>query len=218
MAVQLRRQPGRLAGRAGASSGRSSRPRSGPSNFARDHGVTLVAALGNEHTDLGNPTIDDHQPGLPARHGEAAHGRQQLPRRARPRPAESSRSARSAPSGKKADYSNYGIEQTDFSAPGGYFRDFFGTPQYRSTENLVLSSYPTTVAIAEGSVDPDDRGSRSIPFVIADCTGPRIDACTYWQYLQGTSMASPHAAGVAALVVSAHGKRDKAHGGLTLAS
>ena len=29
-------------------------------------------------------------------------------------------------------------------------------------------------------------------------------------------MASPHAAGVAALVVSAHGKRDKANGGLTL--
>ena len=29
--------------------------------------------------------------------------------------------------------------------------------------------------------------------------------CGYYQYLQGTSMASPHAAGVAALAVSAHG-------------
>ncbi len=52
--------------------------------------------------------------------------------------------------------------------------------------------------------------------MIAECAGATADTCTYWQYLQGTSMASPHAAGVAALVVSAHGKRDKAHGGLTL--
>ena len=38
----------------------------------------------------------------------------------------------------------------------------------------------------------------------------------YWRYLQGTSMASPHAVGVAALIVAEYGKRDKREGGLKL--
>jgi subtilisin family serine protease len=40
--------------------------------------------------------------------------------------------------------------------------------------------------------------------------------CGYYQWLQGTSMAAPHATGVAALAVSAHGVADTANGGLTL--
>jgi lantibiotic leader peptide-processing serine protease len=48
--------------------------------------------------------------------------------------------------------------------------------------------------------------------VLRDCQG---GTCSY-RYLQGTSMASPHAAGVAALIVSSHGRRDAGHGGLTL--
>jgi subtilisin family serine protease len=55
--------------------------------------------------------------------------------------------------------------------------------------------------------DPDD------PFVLKDCKG---STCGYYQYLQGTSMAAPHATGVAALIVSTHGRRDPAHGGLTM--
>ena len=42
--------------------------------------------------------------------------------------------------------------------------------------------------------------------------------CGFYQFLQGTSMASPHATGVAALAVSAHGHKDAdAKRGLTMA-
>ena len=67
------------------------------------------------------------------------------------------------PSGKKADYSNYGIEQTDLSAPGGWFRDFLGTPHQPEAGNLILAPYPAEVAIANGEADPDDWCSRSRP-------------------------------------------------------
>jgi subtilisin family serine protease len=182
--------------------------------FARRHGVTLVAALGNDHTDLGKPTIDVISPDYPP--GNEKTRTVDNTCLDMPTEAEGVVSVSAlGPSGAKADYSNYGTEQTDFSAPGGYFRDFFGTPQHRVPENLILAPYPFNVAMAEGFVDPVS-GQPLDPFVIADCKGATADACTYWQYLQGTSMASPHAAGVAALVVSAHGRHDQAHGGRTM--
>ena len=90
-----------------------------------------------------------------------------------------------------------------------------GPRQYRVNENLILSAYPRNVAIANGDIDPATGASLN-PAVISDCKSAKPSSCAYWQYLQGTSMASPHAVGVAALVVSAHGQRDKAHGGLTM--
>jgi lantibiotic leader peptide-processing serine protease len=175
-------------------------------NFARGHGVTPIASMGNGHTDLGNPTADATSPDFP-------------PGAAYPRTIDNScitvpvetRGVLSisalGPSFKKADYSNYGIEQTDFSAPGGYFRDYFGTDQYMQVENLNLSPMPQALAEAAIAANPDTL------FVLQDC---RDGTCGYYQYLQGTSMAAPHATGVAALVVSAHGTRDPLHGGLTL--
>jgi subtilisin family serine protease len=99
------------------------------------------------------------------------------------------------------------------AAPGGYFRDFFGTPQFGQFANTILSTYPKSVAIAAGLVDPT-TGAPLPPSVVRDCKG---NVCAYYRYLQGTSMAPPHAAGVAALIVSQFGKRDRAHVGLTLA-
>jgi subtilisin family serine protease len=175
-------------------------------NFARAHKVTPVASMGNQHTDLGNPTFDDTSPDFP-------------PGAAYPRDVDNScitvptetRGVISisalGPSGYKADYSNYGIEQTDFSAPGGWFRDYFGLPQNRQPENLNLSTMPQALA-EEALQDP-----ANVPFILKDCKG---STCAYYQYLQGTSMASPHATGVAALIVSTHGKRDPVHGGLTM--
>jgi subtilisin family serine protease len=179
--------------------------------YARLHGVTLIAALGNEHTDLGNPTFDDTSPDYP-------------PGVAYPRtvdntcldvPAETlgvTSVSAIGPSNRKAYYSNFGVEQTDVSAPGGDYYDLYGTPAYRTAANLILAPYPESLAWANGDLNPD--GTPNNPFVIQDC---QKGVCAYYQYLQGTSMAAPHAVGVAALIVSKYGVKDFRHpGGLTL--
>ena len=117
------------------------------------------------------------------------------------------------PSGRKAYYSDYGVEQADLSAPGGDRRDFYGTPDYNTPANTVLAPYPKALAIANEELNPD--GTPNTPFVLADCSRG-ADQCAYYQYLQGTSMASPHAVGVAALVVASRGRHDRRNGGLTL--
>jgi subtilisin family serine protease len=180
-------------------------------DYARSHGVTLVAAEGNEHTDIGYPTTDTISPDFPPNTAKT----RTVDNSCKTMPTEGNGVivvSAIGPSETKADYSNYGMEQTDVSAPGGYFRDFFGTPQFRQVTNLILSAYPVSVARADGVLNPD--GTPNTPFVVRDCKG---NTCAYYQYLQGTSMASPHAAGVAALIVSEFGKKDNAHGGLTLA-
>lgn len=177
--------------------------------YAINKGVLPVAALGNEATDLNRPTSDDTSPDYPA---DAAHDRTvdnsciSVPTESRGVVAVSS----TGPSTRKAYYSNWGTEQTDVAAPGG---DVYDTPtNTRSIQATVLAAYPKNVADAEGTLNPD--GTPNTPAVVRDCKGT---VCAYYQYLQGTSMASPHAVGVAALVVSAHGKPDTVNGGLTLA-
>src|SRR4029079_19438840 len=78
--------------------------------------------------------------------------------------------------------------------------------------NEILAPYPESVARASGDVDA--AGNPTTPFVVKDTQNGRT---AYYQYLQGTSMATPHAVGVAALIVSEFGKKDRSQGGLTLA-
>jgi hypothetical protein len=76
-----------------------------------------------------------------------------------------------APSTTKADHSNYGWaadeQHVEVSAPGGWFRDFVGTPRFVTPDNLVLSSYPLHVAIEEGLANPD--GTHTDAFSVQDC-------------------------------------------------
>lgn len=178
-------------------------------DYAHDRGVTMVSAAGNDTTDLANKTSDETSPDYP---DGAAHPRTidnsclSMPTEANHVLAVSS----TGPSGRKAFYSNWGAGQIDVAAPGGDSRDFPGTDQTQTVDDLVLAPFPTALGEANDAL-PADSPDRAD--AIRTCAN---GTCAYYQYIQGTSMASPHATGVAALIVAEFGTPDPNHPGLTL--
>jgi subtilisin family serine protease len=181
-------------------------------DYARAKGVTTIAAEGNQFTDLGHPTSDATSPDYPP----TAPRQRTVDNSCLSVPTETTgviavsalgRSVNAQP-GRKSYYSSYGIEQTDVSAPGGDSR--VSNPSAPTPADEILAPMPLALAQASG-LNPD--GTPKSPFVVSDC---HTGTCAYYQYLQGTSMASPHAVGVAALAVAQYGKKDRQNGGLTL--
>ena len=179
-------------------------------DYAFEHGVTLVSSSGNSHMDIGKTSYDALSPDFPP-----GNERERFVDNTCldiPTEAENVLSINAlGPSGRKSFYSNYGVEQTVVAAPGGDSRDLF--EGLVNPANRVLSTYPKDAAVEAGVIKRNFKVLS--PSAVVDCEGTGSDrVCGVYVYLQGTSMAGPHVAGVAALIVSVFGSGTGAGFGL----
>jgi subtilisin family serine protease len=176
-------------------------------DYARDHGVTLVAALGNEHGDIANPSKDTISPDYPPgseKSRNVDNSCLQLPTEATGVIGVTAL----GPSERKSYYSNWGLGEADVAGPGG---DEFD-PDKEFPLNMLLGATSKESLKAEGRLNK--KGKPTDPFALRRC--PKKGRCGYYSFGQGTSFSSPIVAGVAALIVSVSGTDDGA-GGLTMA-
>ncbi|TDD79429.1 S8 family peptidase [Actinomadura rubrisoli] len=180
-------------------------------DFAHDRGVTLISAAGNDLVDYTKTNLDDTSPDFPSVPGEKPYKRT-VPASCVSMPSEGNHVipvSATGPSTRKSYYSSFGNGYVAVAAPGG---DKAETPDGKPDDRRgIWAAYPARLAKERGELNPD--GTPKVSFLIRSCTGKK---CAYYQSIQGTSMASPHAVGVAALVVSKYGRPDRGHGGLTL--
>jgi subtilisin family serine protease len=184
--------------------------------YAHRRGVTLVSAAGNGGTDYSKPVTDTTSPDLPL----GTEKERLVPPSCLSLPTEG-RNVLSVvalgPSERKSFYSDYGVGHAFVAAPGGDSMD--PAMGLANPQNRILSTYPEFVARTgdiegDGIPDVDPAGNPISNRII--CERLSDGTCAYFAYLQGTSQASPHAAGVAAVIVSEFGERDKELGGLEL--
>jgi subtilisin family serine protease len=175
-------------------------------NYAHRKGVTMVVALGNQHSDLAAPQPDATSPDFPS---NSTHPRTVDNATCLTLPLEGPHTigvAGFGPSQAKGDYSNYGVERISVSAPGGFKRDYFGTPWYDSRDNEILSTYARSVGVAAGYIDAAGNITPAGVSIGVQKQSAADGRVGYYRWMQGTSMAAPHAAGVAALIVSQYGR------------
>mgnify|MGYP002651309753 CR=1 FL=1 len=179
-------------------------------DLAHEQGVTMVGSAGNSSADMADPGTDETSPN----YGDEPHSRTIDPESCYDLPVEGPHVIGVSSideGGSLSSFSNWTTEpdgeDIEVAAPGG---------GAAVSPRGVLSATPRSLARVEGLVDDDGRLTqlgvdagyvRDCPEGMAEDAPDPDQRCGLYTYAQGTSMASPHAAGVAALIISAEGDR-----------
>jgi subtilisin family serine protease len=144
--------------------------------YAQSQGTVVVAAAGNQSDDLAHPTLDRTSPDFPP----GSEVEREITNACAVVPVEVPGVVGVSGDGilkLKSFFSSYGLGSVQVVAPSG---DSILQPTADTGHGRVLSTYP--------SYEP--------------CSRKIVDQGATYCWLQGTSMASPHVAGVAALIRS----------------